>query len=89
LENTMSKPITVVGLLPAQEHAVSRALPGLKLRFLPAASAGRAFTGTAVLVTKFIGHRVEMRAHAAGARVVRHRGGVKTLVALLPLVAAG
>jgi hypothetical protein len=85
----MSSPITVVGLLPAQEKAVSRALPNLNLRFLPASSAGRAFSGTAVLVTKCIGHRVELRARAAGARVVRHRGGLKTLVARLPVVAAG
>jgi len=85
----MTSTITVVGLLPAQEQAVSRALPDLNLRFLPASSARRTFSGTAVLVTKFIGHRIEMRAHAAGARIVRHRGGVKTLVALLPLVAAG
>lgn len=85
----MSATITVVGLLPAQEKTVSRALPDLSLRFLPASSAGREFSGTAVLVTKFIGHRVEMRARAAGVRVVRHRGGLKALVARLPVVAAG
>jgi hypothetical protein len=85
----MKNPITVVGLLPAQEQVVAGALPDLDLRFLPASAVGRAITGTAVLVTKFIGHRMEMRAHAAGTRVVRHRGGVKTLVALLPAVAAG
>lgn len=85
----MSAPITVVGLLPGQEQAVLRALPKMNLRFLPASSAGRAFSGTAVLVTKFISHRIEMRAQSAGARIVRHRGGVKTLVALLPVLAAG
>ena len=85
----MSDAIAVVGLLPAQEHAVSRALPDLNLRFLPATSPGRTFSGTAVLLTKFIGHRIEMRAHAAGSRIVRHRGGVKTLVAHLPLVVKG
>jgi hypothetical protein len=85
----MSKPITIVGLLPAQEHVVERALPDLNLRFLPASCAGRSFSGTAVLVTKFIGHRVGMRVRAARAPIVRHRGGLKTLVALLPLLAAG
>lgn len=84
----MSAPITIVGLLPNQEQAVARALPNLKLRFLPSSSAGRNISGTTVLVTKFIGHRVQMRVHAAGARIVRHRGGIKTLITRLPLLAA-
>ena len=59
----MSATITVVGLMPAKVQAVSRALPDLNLRFLPASSVGRTFSATHVLVTKFIGHRVATRAH--------------------------